>query len=854
MVGISHRERSNVIKAIKRTTFLSMGLALLLQLISTNGYAYLVGDFGSTASGNWNVASTWSTWNGVAWVAAGATPASGNNVHILSGRTVNVPSTGPYSCRDLVVEGPPATTRLWTTNFATNIYIYVYGTQIVCNGTIGDGNTFDGISFGIEGANCTITGTGVFDTSRMRKNTATNATTNLTISMNVGLHFNTASSTMIYNAAASTTAFNVTVAAGSTVSLIAAGGTGNVCMNGTGGSGGGGGAYTIFGSLIIQNSLILINLGASPAISCSFTIKNGGYVRAASLNCGASGTSGHSLVIEDGGTLELNGVGAAPMPFVTAAPSGTNNTYTLGLTSLVIYSGTGNQTIYNIGGLGYGHLTVSGLLGNKTLGGNANVRSNLTILNGGSSPKLDAGANYNLSVGGNWSNYGQVGFTEQLGRVIFTNHYAAATLTTPGGEVFYNLQMSKNAGQLLTMQNDATVTNTLVFQAGSGGCLDLNANMLTISNPLAAAVVGGNANGFVKSERMDNLSRMRWSIGSTTGAHVFPFGAAQGAANWIPFTYNLTAGNAGDVTVATYGTPPNNLSWPVSPITVLNLNSTTGLLPDNRDATVDRFWEIDHAGSPTTSYTFVYRTSELPVAPYNVPGAIHAQRYDDPLDKWQVPIAGQTSGLLASTYYASVNGVTRASAPWTLSSLASPLPIELIDLHAEGGCGEITVKWSTATEKDNDHFMLRRSADGEVFEDLVRVEGAGTSQQQLDYSFVDADPLPGMNYYRLDQYDVDGTETQSVVIAGRTLTCDDLTATVYPNPATDQLSVVGLPTGHGLGVNVDLIDGQGRVLRNWLVTGDRNRLDIDQLGVAPGGYLLRIVTNDRSQTVRVIVR
>jgi hypothetical protein len=58
----------------------------------------------------------------------------------------------------------------------------------------------------------------------------------------------------------------------------------------------------------------------------------------------------------------------------------------------------------------------------------------------------------------------------------------------------------------------------------------------------------------------------------------------------------------------------------------------------------------------------------------------------------------------------------------------------------------------------------------------------------------------------------------------------------------------------GYGVSIELIDAQGRVLRNWLVTDDRNRLDIDQLGVAPGGYLIRIVTNDRSQTVRVIIR
>jgi hypothetical protein len=119
---------------------------------------------------------------------------------------------------------------------------------------------------------------------------------------------------------------------------------------------------------------------------------------------------------------------------------------------------------------------------------------------------------------------------------------------------------------------------------------------------------------------------------------------------------------------------------------------------------------------------------------------------------------------------------------------------------------------------------------------------------------MDLAPLPGLNYYRLDQFDVDGTETQSAVIAGRASACGDLGATVYPNPATDQLAVVGLPADPGNIVSIDLLDAQGRVLRNWLVADGRNRLDIDQLGVAPGGYLIRIVTNDRSQTVRVVVR
>lgn len=114
-----------------------------------------------------------------------------------------------------------------------------------------------------------------------------------------------------------------------------------------------------------------------------------------------------------------------------------------------------------------------------------------------------------------------------------------------------------------------------------------------------------------------------------------------------------------------------------------------------------------------------------------------------------------------------------------------PLPVELLGFDVRKDGEGALVTWSTATEQDNDYFVVQRSADGKVWEDLGQVDGQGNSTTQKNYSFVDENPLGGDSYYRLKQVDVDGTFSLSPVKAvsfdGQDFTCKD----IYPNPVAD---------------------------------------------------------------------
>ena len=97
--------------------------------------------------------------------------------------------------------------------------------------------------------------------------------------------------------------------------------------------------------------------------------------------------------------------------------------------------------------------------------------------------------------------------------------------------------------------------------------------------------------------------------------------------------------------------------------------------------------------------------------------------------------------------------------------LVNTLPIELVSFTGEAVMGQNHLSWRTASEQDNDHFRLLRSADLDTWEEIARIPGAGNSQTGKDYHAVDEAPLAGTNYYLLVQVDLDGTETRSPVVA-----------------------------------------------------------------------------------------
>ncbi|MDA3881952.1 MAG: hypothetical protein PF481_01575, partial [Bacteroidales bacterium] len=94
------------------------------------------------------------------------------------------------------------------------------------------------------------------------------------------------------------------------------------------------------------------------------------------------------------------------------------------------------------------------------------------------------------------------------------------------------------------------------------------------------------------------------------------------------------------------------------------------------------------------------------------------------------------------------------------------LPITLIEFYAEkSDYNYITLYWTTESEKNNEYFTVYRSNNGVDFTPIAEITGAGNSNQNIKYSYLDASYYTGISYYRLSQTDYDGTSTFSKIIA-----------------------------------------------------------------------------------------
>lgn len=149
------------------------------------------------------------------------------------------------------------------------------------------------------------------------------------------------------------------------------------------------------------------------------------------------------------------------------------------------------------------------------------------------------------------------------------------------------------------------------------------------------------------------------------------------------------------------------------------------------------------------------------------------------------PSGNEVNGGLAKMAYSTLpfcfnpSGVTGPMI--ALNSGNCVLPIELLSFDARLREKVIDLTWITHSETNNDFFSIERSADGLRFESIGRKTGAGTSREARQYGFTDAQPISGINYYRLKQTDFDGQYSYSNVLSIQ-MKADDFYVDILQNP------------------------------------------------------------------------
>lgn len=175
------------------------------------------------------------------------------------------------------------------------------------------------------------------------------------------------------------------------------------------------------------------------------------------------------------------------------------------------------------------------------------------------------------------------------------------------------------------------------------------------------------------------------------------------------------------------------------------------------------------------------------------------------------------------------------------------LPIELLSFTGEALDGVNVLRWITASEQDNDHFELERSADGGEWASIASVPGAGASQSTIHYEAKDEHPL-ALGYYRLQQVDYNGASSISGVIALRHQGASAQLALV-PNPGSDALTV---SLGDARIERVEVFANDGRRLLEMAVNAADGRAYLDVRTLPAGSYVVQASGGGTTRTANWI--
>jgi hypothetical protein len=184
--------------------------------------------------------------------------------------------------------------------------------------------------------------------------------------------------------------------------------------------------------------------------------------------------------------------------------------------------------------------------------------------------------------------------------------------------------------------------------------------------------------------------------------------------------------------------------------------------------------------------------------------------------------------------------------------LAPVLPVTLISFKGQAAGNTVILNWSTASEQASEQFAVQRSSDASEFVSIGTRQSAGTTDRQQYYSLTDEEPNNGLNYYRLQQVDRDGSVVYSKPIAVR-VDASLPYASLLENPTDGQTVQLKLYQMEAPQVRLSALTGQA-------ITGQLTHSSTTEAvftptsPLSPGLYVLTVQEGATRQAMKVVVK
>jgi hypothetical protein len=464
--------------------------------------------------------------------------------------------------------------------------------------------------------------------------------------------------------------------------------------------------------------------------------------------------------------------------------------------------------------------------GSKIVVGDGTNATNFTITSGNSiSGTVDVANNATLTIAS--STHPTFGSLHNGSTVSFAGS-GAQTITS--ASTFGTLTINNSNG--VSIGANITAANTLNLTSGK---LSLGAFTLSLGTSSSnATVAGASASSYVVAyDNAGTIGYLKHFVNTTVSSYVFPIGDAS---NYTPLTFTLNSGTLSSAYLTAY-TKAGKIS---------GMNADISYY-------VNRYWEITPSGFTIPNYDINYTY---------VPGDITGTGTESsikPVKKsgtqWYKPTGTAFySDEVEGT--GSVNDVTH-TLTWTglqsfsflggVGETPVALPIELLYFTAKQSGTKVKLDWATATEQNNDYFVVERSQDGTNFTEVFRKKGAGNSVNTLYYNGFDNMPLEGVSYYRLKQVDYDAkfkySEIQSVNVK---FDPAEVGIKIYPNPAIDNKFTVDYTIEKADKIEVYFYNSIGQLLHKevWPTNKGINTKEFYFPDVSEGMYIIELKSSD----------
>jgi hypothetical protein len=453
-----------------------------------------------------------------------------------------------------------------------------------------------------------------------------------------------------------------------------------------------------------------------------------------------------------------------------------------------------------------GRITVDGVLNtsgthlnaeNITINGTLIIKGSgglVSLPNDANSPEFEYGPNAIVEYSS--INNNQVSMGDETGR--------ASTTINP---VLPHVKI--NVGTYVTSASETARIKILEFISGN---LRINSDVTIVE---AGEIIGYGANNYIQNGNFNSLL-MRENVGSTLT--VFPIGT----------TVHYTP-----VEILNIGTPD------LFGVSVQDVAPTNTCITPATSATHKwRIHEETLGGSNCTiSLTRVnVGTSYEPVSAQVVhcPGGNNMFDYADG--------SGEVNNKVTGSGFTDFVAAASSSIAFGIGSTASPLPVKFSEITIKNKGNANLVSFSTLSELNNNYFEIERSADGFEFEMIGYIKGAGSSNKEIFYTFMDEKPMSGINYYRVKQVDFDGQSEYSEV---KSIVTSQSNTVITPRYTYDMLDI---RTEAAL-YTASIYNTTGQlVLQMDQLTGSKS---VDLSSFVNGVYIVNVITGNQKESFKI---